>query len=92
MEAVCLGFVDGHIPFVVTRAGIGVLRCCIPIIPGGDGATTAPLAERFARCHHPTTLIVGQAPTCRHHIAAAAAITRGEVTLALLPSSLGCPT
>ena len=91
MVIVCLGFVDGHIPFMVERIDIASLRCRIPVLPHGDGATTEPLTARTARCAHRTTLIVGQAPTCRHHIEAVASLTRGQVMLDRLPESLLCP-
>lgn len=68
-----VGIVDGAIPFVVARQ-IATFRCAIPVLPGGDGATTAPLEERTARCEHRTEWLVGRAPTCPHHIYAAAAL------------------
>lgn len=64
-----LGLVDGAIPFVVTRLTIATLRCAVPVLPdGGDGAMTASLAERTARCRHRTVYLVGRAPTCPHHL------------------------
>jgi hypothetical protein len=55
-------------PLHVTRSPIAVFRCIIPVLPGGDGAATALLSERTARCDHATTLFVGQAATCAHHL------------------------
>ena len=54
-------------PFVVQRT-LATWRCVIPVLPGGDGAETAPLSDRTARCHHRTDILVGSGPTCGHHL------------------------
>ena len=73
-----IGFTQpDFIPFVVDRV-IAEFRCCIPVVPNGDEAGTAPLASRTARCGHRTFWLVGSAPTCPHHIQVATEI--GHVT------------
>lgn len=69
-DQVLLGMVDGHIPFVLSRS-VAEFRCSIPVLPGGDSATEAPLEARTARCTHRTIYLIGSAPTCEHHIRAA---------------------
>ncbi len=65
-QPVIIGLVDAE-PLVL-RSSIWTMRCKIPVLPGGDGATWATLEERTERCDHKTTIIVGQAPTCFHHL------------------------
>ena len=60
-----------YVPFVITDTSFVVFRCSIPVLPGGDGAEDAPLEERTERCPHTTTLFVGRAATCPHHLAMA---------------------
>jgi hypothetical protein len=61
---------SGGIPFVVTPL-LGTMRCCIPVVPGGDGADREPLEARTDRCSHRAEIMVGSAPTCTHHLAIA---------------------
>lgn len=69
-RSIIAGYADGAIPVVVTRLDIVTMPCSIPVLPNGeDGALTAPLEQRTARCGHQTRLIVGSAATCPHHVA-----------------------
>lgn len=53
---------------LLVRSGIATFRCVVPVVPGGDGATSAPLELRTSRCGDPTDVLVGAAPTCRRHV------------------------
>lgn len=64
-------YLAGESPFVISDTAFAEFRCCIPVLPGGDGAEDAPAEDRTERCGHPTTLFVGMAPTCPHHLAVA---------------------
>jgi hypothetical protein len=53
---------------LVLEDGFALFRCGIPVLPGGDGAESAPLVKRTAKCGHLSNVVVGSAPTCEHHL------------------------
>jgi hypothetical protein len=67
----------GFTPFVVWSP-VGTWSCCVPVLPGDDGADTAPLVDRTARCGHATGLFVGFSPTCGHHLRVMLRIAKAE--------------
>lgn len=54
------------------------LRCRIPTAEDGKAVDKKgdplPLAQRPFRCNHPTIILVGEAPTCDHHMKEVAVI------------------
>lgn len=47
---------------------VGIVGCCVPIVPGTEGDTAEPIDKRTELCAIDANWIIGAIPTCDVHL------------------------